>query len=114
MAPCRWSSSCWTILPAWSLPLAYRALPPADGGNLIGSRLGKETKIRDYFNDWHFYPDNPGAIYITSGPEIENWCYTGPRDYEGNTARRFRLAELSLAAAWRGEIRRRVVRGRDV
>jgi len=58
---------------------------PARGGSLIGGRIRPESKISDYFNSWHFYPDNPCAIYITSGPQIENWSYFGPRDYPGNT-----------------------------
>jgi len=41
-------------------------------------------RVRDYFNTWHFYPDNPSRISITSGPEIQ-WSYTGPRDYEGGS-----------------------------
>lgn len=60
---------------------------PEQGGAVIGPEpLGKDTQVRDYFNGWRFYPDNPTKIYITSGPEIESWCYVGPRDYEGNTA----------------------------
>jgi len=59
---------------------------PAQGGPVIGPEpLGKDTQVRDYFNDWRFYPDNPTKIYLTSGPEIESWCYIGPRDYEGNS-----------------------------
>jgi hypothetical protein len=49
--------------------------PAADSG----------AKIRDYFSQWHFYPDNPRRIYLTAGPEIESWGYVGPRDYEGNS-----------------------------
>ena len=41
-------------------------------------------KVRDYFNQWHFYPDDPASITITDGPQIE-WRFTGPRDYEGGT-----------------------------
>lgn len=59
---------------------------PEKGGAVIGDEaLGAETKIRDYFNGWRFYPDNPAKISITSGPDIESWGYTGPRDYEGNS-----------------------------
>lgn len=39
-------------------------------------------KVRDFFNTWHFYPDDPSSATITTGPEIE-WSFTGPRDYEG-------------------------------
>jgi hypothetical protein len=57
---------------------------PARGGDIIGQRLGPDTKIADYFNEWHHYPDNPSKLFVTSGPEIETWRYTGPRDYEGS------------------------------
>jgi hypothetical protein len=57
---------------------------PAAGGQLIGARLELGTKVADYFNAWHHYPDNPTKLYITSGPQIKSWCYVGPRDYEGN------------------------------
>lgn len=52
-------------------------------GNTIAGLLRPETRIADYFNSWNFYPDNPAKIYVTSGPQIESWCYNGPRDYEG-------------------------------
>ena len=54
---------------------------PENGGDLIAGKLGKDTKIADYFNQWNGYPDNPTAIYITDGPAIENWSYVGKRDY---------------------------------
>lgn len=57
---------------------------PRGGGNLISGKVTEKDKIAQYWNMWHFYPDNPTRIYITSGPEIESWCYTGPRDYSGN------------------------------
>ncbi len=57
---------------------------PATGGGIIGGSLRAESRVRDYFNCWHHYPDNPGKIYVTAGPEIESWSYVGPRDYEGN------------------------------
>jgi hypothetical protein len=56
---------------------------PARGGDIIGQRLGPGTKVADYFNEWHHYPDNPRKLFVTSGPEIETWRYAGPRDYEG-------------------------------
>ena len=58
---------------------------PEGGGHLIGGRAEAASKIRDYFNLWHHYPDNPTKVYVTAGPEIESWAYVGPRDYEGNT-----------------------------
>ena len=58
---------------------------PREGGSLIGGGdIEQATKIRDYFDTWHFYPDNPAKIYVTSGPEIESWAYVGPRDYGGD------------------------------
>ncbi|MGB2821168.1 MAG: hypothetical protein WBF17_09315, partial [Phycisphaerae bacterium] len=57
---------------------------PKAGGPIIGGSLRPESRIRDYFNCWHHYPDNPGKIYVTCGPAIESWSYVGPRDYEGN------------------------------
>ena len=57
---------------------------PKSGGTMLGGfPIQHATKIQDYFNSWHFYPDNPGRIYVTSGPEVLSWCYAGPRDYEG-------------------------------
>ncbi len=57
---------------------------PAQGGNTISGKISAETKFRDYFSLWHYYPDNPSRIYVTNGPEIERWCYTGSRDYGGD------------------------------
>jgi hypothetical protein len=57
---------------------------PAAGGNVISGALEQNSKIRDYFSLWHFYPDNPAAAYVTSGPEIAYWGYTGNRDYGGD------------------------------
>ncbi|MHB9134708.1 MAG: hypothetical protein ACYDBB_26855 [Armatimonadota bacterium] len=58
---------------------------PVKGGTMLGGMpIEQATKVRDYFNDWHMYPDNPSRIYITSGPEIESWSYTGSRDYGGD------------------------------
>ncbi len=57
---------------------------PEEGASVIGGTLREETKIAGYWNMWHFYPDNPSKIYITSGPSIDSWSYFGPRDYEGN------------------------------
>ena len=58
---------------------------PENGGDIISGHLGKDSKLRDYFNLWHFYPNNPSANYVTSGPQINYWGYCGPRDYEGNS-----------------------------
>lgn len=41
------------------------------------------NEIADYWNTWHLFPDNPTRIYITAGPQIDNWSFVGPRDYEG-------------------------------
>ena len=57
---------------------------PKEGAGVIGGTLREETKIAGYWNMWHFYPDNPSKIFISSGPSIDSWCYFGPRDYEGN------------------------------
>jgi hypothetical protein len=35
-----------------------------------------------YFNQQKFYPENPTEIYISSGPQINDWSFNGPRDYE--------------------------------
>ncbi|MBM4036901.1 MAG: hypothetical protein FJ290_00175 [Planctomycetes bacterium] len=58
---------------------------PERGGSVIGGTLRPESRVRDYFDLWHFYPDNPAKPQVTSGPHIETWSYVGPRDYEGNT-----------------------------
>lgn len=58
---------------------------PAAGGNVVAGTLRAESKLRDYFSLWHFYPDNPSKISVTSGPQIESWAYVGPRDYEGSS-----------------------------
>jgi len=57
---------------------------PENGGQTISGKLGPDTKIADYWNQWNFYPDNPAKPYVTSGPQIESWCYTGQRDYGGD------------------------------
>jgi hypothetical protein len=54
-----------------------------------GIEVNQATKIRDYFSSWHFYPDNPNKIYISSGPEIVTWKYNGDRDYGGNNHGKF-------------------------
>ena len=58
---------------------------PEQGGQTVAGLLNPDTKIADYFNQWSFYPGNPSKTYVTSGPEIESWCYAGPRDYEGSS-----------------------------
>jgi hypothetical protein len=50
-----------------------------EGGHVEGV-----NKIAGYFDQWHGYPDNPTRIYITEGPEINNWSFVGPRDYGGD------------------------------
>ncbi|MHB9025761.1 MAG: hypothetical protein ACYC7E_16595 [Armatimonadota bacterium] len=65
---------------AWRTVLRF----PAQGTLVGGVAINPATKIRDYFSEWHFYPDNPSKIYVTSGPEIELWCFTGHRDYGGD------------------------------
>ncbi|OPZ82123.1 MAG: hypothetical protein BWY76_02811 [bacterium ADurb.Bin429] len=57
---------------------------PAQGGRTVSGQVNGPTKFRDYFSLWHYYPDNPSAIYVTNGPVIERWCFTGPRDYGGD------------------------------
>ena len=59
------------------------SLPPR-GGYIVGGPLKPETMVRDYFDIWHFYPDDPAKLHITSGPRIETWAFAGPRDYEGS------------------------------
>lgn len=58
-------------------------LPPG-GGPILGNVLRPDHLVDDYFNGWYLYPDNPSRIYVTSGPEIELWGYTGQRDYGGD------------------------------
>lgn len=63
---------------------------PAKGGKTVdGVSLKAGSRIQDYFNLWHFYPDNPVAIYASNGPEIAYWGYRGPRDYEGSNKGNF-------------------------
>lgn len=45
---------------------------------------GVVNPVITYFETWHFYPDTPTAIYITSGPQIDYWSYTGSPDYVGS------------------------------
>ena len=58
---------------------------PERGGGIIGGTLRPERRVRDYFDIWHTYPDNPVKPQVTSGPRIETWSHTGPRDYEGSS-----------------------------
>ncbi|MGO8930088.1 MAG: hypothetical protein ACLQU3_24735 [Limisphaerales bacterium] len=55
------------------------------GGGIIGGTLAPGSKVRDYFDIWHTYPDNPVKPQVTSGPRIDTWSHTGPRDYEGSS-----------------------------
>ncbi|HEY3397551.1 MAG TPA: hypothetical protein VGM19_07835 [Armatimonadota bacterium] len=57
---------------------------PENGGYTVGGKLGPDTKLVDYFNNWNFYPDSPNKIYVSSGPSIESWAFIGPRDYGGD------------------------------
>jgi len=59
-------------------------LPAQGEGKLIAGAVTQATKLRDYFSIWHGYPENPAVPYITSGPEIAYWGFTGSRDYEGD------------------------------
>ncbi len=57
---------------------------PASGASAVGDDLSEhKNEVASYWNTWHFYPDNPTRVFITSGPEIVNWGFSGPRDYEG-------------------------------
>lgn len=58
---------------------------PEQGGAIIGGSLRPETRVRDYFDIWHTYPDNPVKPQVTSGPRIDTWSHLGPRDYEGSS-----------------------------
>ncbi|NOY79547.1 MAG: hypothetical protein GXP31_00945 [Kiritimatiellaeota bacterium] len=46
-------------------------------------------QVREYFDSWRLYPDNPLRCFVTAGPTIREWAYAGPRDYEGNTRGNF-------------------------
>lgn len=60
-------------------------LPPS-GASAVGDELSGNNAVAAYWDQWHFYPDNPTRIFITSGPVIESWGFTGPRDYDGGLA----------------------------
>ncbi len=51
---------------------------PERGGGIIGGTLRPESKVRDYFDTWHTYPDNPVKPQVTSGAQIEAWSHTVP------------------------------------
>lgn len=53
------------------------------------SNTNSSDEMIKYFNRQHFYPDNPSTIYISAGPQIDNWTYIGPRDYAGNNKGNF-------------------------
>lgn len=57
---------------------------PENGGGIEGGRINAATKFADYWNMWHFYPNNPTNVYVTNGPSIDDWSFVGPRDYEGS------------------------------
>lgn len=59
---------------------------PATGGSAVGDELEGKDLVGAYWSQWHFYPDNPSRVYISSGPEIENWSFVGQRDYGGDNA----------------------------
>ncbi len=42
-------------------------------------------QVREYFDTWRLYPDNPLRCFVSAGPVIRQWVFAGPRDYEGNT-----------------------------
>ena len=56
---------------------------PSGHAKVAGETPQPGAKIRDYFNDWQLFPDNPVRLSITSGPQIEDWSFAGRRDYEG-------------------------------
>jgi hypothetical protein len=58
---------------------------PERGGGIVGGRLRAGSRVHDYFDMWHTYPDNPVKVQVTSGPRIDSWSHTGPRDYEGGS-----------------------------
>ena len=64
-------------------------LPAQGEGKLIAGPLNQQTKLRDYFSIWHGFPEDPAVPYITSGPEIVYWGFTGSRDYEGDNKGNF-------------------------
>lgn len=43
------------------------------------------SSVTAYWNEWHFFQDNPARPQVSSGPVIENWSYAGSRDYDGMT-----------------------------
>ncbi|MHB9025768.1 MAG: hypothetical protein ACYC7E_16640 [Armatimonadota bacterium] len=76
---------------------------PKNGGALIDGKVGKDTKIADYFSLWHYFPDNPTRVFMTSGPEIATWSCAGPRDYGGNNQGDFVWQNLRWQV--RGEVK---------
>ncbi len=46
---------------------------------------GNIVNLKTFFNRHKFYPQNPCANYISSGPRIDSWNFVGSRDYEGNS-----------------------------
>lgn len=71
------------------LPLALNLmsepaqLAGAPWRTVLRTKAPAGEQLAAYWSSWHFYPDNPTRIYITAGPRIDNWSFTGPRDYEG-------------------------------
>lgn len=64
---------------AWRTVLCLRA----GDSRIEGGILHGPSRVADYWNIWHFYPDSPSSAYVTNGPIIDRWAYIGPRDYEG-------------------------------
>ena len=76
-------------------------MPLENRAAALGPKGG--DKIAAYWNDWHFYPDNPTHIYITSGPEIVRWSCAGPGDYGGENRGDFVWQNLRWKV--RGEVK---------
>lgn len=56
------------------------------GHDAVGAGdLPGPNPVLSYFNLWHFFPDDPMRIYITSGPKVDYWTRIGPDDYNLDT-----------------------------
>lgn len=51
--------------------------------------IEEASQIARYWDDWQFYPDSPTRVYVSDGPRIVNWSFTGPRDYVGENRGNF-------------------------
>ena len=56
---------------------------PSSHPPVAGEAPRPGSKIRDYFNQWQLFADDPVRLSISSGPRIEDWSFAGPRDYAG-------------------------------